>query len=58
MLKQILKTILPNKIQKILSNFYHTYITKYSQNSYAQEGEDLILLEIFDKKLYRGGGFM
>lgn len=56
MMKQLLKTLLPKSLSSTLARLYRTYITRYAQASYAQEGEDLILLELLNEKSSGGGG--
>ena len=56
MIKQLLKTLLPKSFSSTLARLYRTYITRYVQASYAQEGEDLILLELLSERISRGGG--
>ncbi|GAB6283127.1 MAG: hypothetical protein STSR0008_18830 [Ignavibacterium sp.] len=46
----LIKKILPTKFYRELINFYEKYFTGYKMKSYAQEGEDIILLRYFDKK--------
>ena len=47
---------LPKSLSSTLARLYRTYITRYAQASYAQEGEDLILLELLSERISRGGG--
>ena len=56
MMKQLLKTLLPKSFSSTLARLHRTYITRYAQASYAQEGEDLILLELLSERISRGGG--
>ncbi len=44
--KKILKLLLPNDVQKRAK----ILLDKYSTKSYSQEGEDLILHRIFERK--------
>lgn len=46
-LKKIAKQVLPLALQQYLRNFYNTYFTRFATKSYALQGEDLILKEIF-----------
>jgi len=52
LIKKGLKLILPKEVYKNLANFKNTYISKYSLKSYSQEGEDLILLRIFERQKF------
>jgi len=50
MLKQLVKNILPQKILDKLVFIRNNYFDGYSLKSYSQEGEDMILRRIFEKK--------
>src|SRR6187431_556967 len=45
-----LKQILPDQVKVFLRNFKGNYLGGYSLKSYSQEGEDLILNRILEKK--------
>jgi len=48
-IKKGAKLLLPDRVYKKLAEFKNAYIPT-SLKSYSQEGEDLILLRIFEKK--------
>ena len=50
MIRQILKTILPKSIKDIIINFRNNYFDGYSVKSYSQEGEDIILRNLFGNR--------
>lgn len=49
-MKKKLKRILPKGIRKIIFDFNNNYLNGYALTSYSQEGEDMILRRIFEKK--------
>lgn len=53
-MKNIIKKILPNKLQAWLIHIRNLYITHFHTKSYAIQGEDLILRELFE---YAKSGF-
>ena len=50
LIKELIKSFLPENLYIRLAEFKNNYITKYSLRSYSQEGEDLILLRIFERQ--------
>lgn len=54
MLKNIIKTILPNNVINNLIEFNNRYLNKFAIKSYSQEGEDMILARLFE---YQQNGF-
>lgn len=54
MVKSFLKKILPNKLQAWLIHIRNLHITRFHTKSYAIQGEDLILRELFE---YAKSGF-
>lgn len=53
-MKNIIKKILPNKLWTWLVHIINLYITRFHTKSYAIQGEDLILRELFE---YAKSGF-
>ncbi len=49
-IKEFLKMILPNHVKKELTYIKNEFITKYGCISSSQEGEDMILRRIFERK--------
>ncbi|MGQ9847431.1 MAG: FkbM family methyltransferase [Bacteroidales bacterium] len=45
-----LNKILPERLYKIILSFYQKYFATFRNNSYSQEGEDLIIKRIFENK--------
>lgn len=50
MLKEIIKLLSPQAFIIIIRDFYGFFLDGYSQKSYSQEGEDMILQRIFGKQ--------
>jgi len=50
MLKENIKKYTPKKLLDLFLKIYRNYFGGYSKKSYSQEGEDLILMRIFEKQ--------
>ncbi len=49
-MKQVIKTVLPARTLQALRSFKNNYLDSHSLKSYSQEGEDMILRRLFEKK--------
>jgi len=50
MLKETIKRLLPGLFGNVMRNFKNNYLGGYTNKSYSQEGEDLILRRLFEHK--------
>ena len=46
----MLKRFLPEKMLKILQYIHYYHLSDYARESYSQEGEDLIVNRLFEKR--------